>query len=81
MDGSALLPFGKENWDTSRWTQGPQNDEAPIIHSGDLLDGGAAASAAAARRALPLLLLRAAAASPRVRAHPAPSPAGAALLP
>ncbi|KAL0613190.1 hypothetical protein AAY473_016658 [Plecturocebus cupreus] len=46
-----------------------------------LLYGGVAASAAAARRALPLLLLRAAAASPRVRAHPAPSPAGAALLP
>lgn len=38
VDGSAILPFGKENWDTSCWTQGPQNDEAPIIHSGDLLD-------------------------------------------
>lgn len=38
MRGPALSPFGKENWDTSRWTQVPQNVEAPIIHCGDLLD-------------------------------------------
>lgn len=37
VDGPALSPFGKENRDSSRWTQVPQNDEAPVIHSGDLL--------------------------------------------